>query len=199
MAERRTVEIDEAELLANQKLKGTVEAMLKDPTARRHLFAANKVVNPNFIPPTDYQDEVRQEIATEREARLKLEKQLAEERAAREAEKKTQEFTSGWDRQKLALRQQGYLDETIAEIEKLATERGIPDLEAAEALYARSHPPAQLMAPRSAGFSVFDPPAGDQADYVKKLIEGHGDAPVAEAKMVQSALEEVRMMNRRAA
>jgi len=142
---------------------------------------------------------VRAEIHEERKARLKLEKDLADERSAREAEKKTAEFTSSWEKQKIGLRQQGYLDETIAEIEKLATERGIPDLEAAEALYARAHPPMSLVAPRSAGFAVFDPPAGDQADYVKALIEGRGDAPVAEAKMIQGALAEARSMNRRAA
>ena len=62
---------------------------------------------------------------------------------ARAERDRLSEFSSGWERQRRTLRDGGWREEGITAVEKLAQERGIPDLEVAAAFFEKQNPPAQ--------------------------------------------------------
>lgn len=196
------VEIEEADLLANQQLARTIQAMMANPDARKRLLEAQKIVNPQAVTPKDYQDEVREEV-TKLRADIEADKKARDEAATKaESERKTQEFLAQWERAKANLREKypDLNDKGIEEIENLAKTRGIPDLEAAGALFRELHPPATPAQPSGpSGFNLFDTPAQDDLkDDMKKLMESGGDNEQTLNKMIRDTLDQVRG-NRRAA
>jgi hypothetical protein len=196
------VEIEEADFLANQQLAKTIQSMMGNPEARKKLLEAQKIVNPQVVTPKDYQDEVLSEIAKEREARLALEKKIEDEKKAAETEAKTREFLSSWESAKARLRDKypDLNDKGIEEIENLAKTRGIPDLEAAGALFRELHPPATPEHPSGpSGFNLFDTPQQDDLkDDMKKLMESGGENQAVLDKMIRDTLGQIRSQRRAA-
>lgn len=190
----KTVEIEEADLLAKDRVVNLYSQMLANPKARELLETAVKTVNPQIATPiTDAKSEVLSELGKEREARLALEKRLDDEKADREAEKARQQFANTWERQKARVRaERGYTDEGIAEIEKLCEERGIPDFEAGALLFDKLHPPPAVEAPAGFGsWNLFEPASHDGEDF-KKLMDSKGEDEMALRRLVDGTLTEVR-------
>ena len=195
----RAVEIDEAELLAKNQVVGLVDLISKDPKARKMFHQAVKAVKPDIvIPEVDAANEVLSEISKEREAREALEKRLADRDAKDEADRRTAAFAASWNAQKDKLRDEGWMDDGLAEVEKLAQERGIVDLEAAASLHQKLHPPAEIVSPNG-GFGAFDlfQPTGEEDANMKRLMETKGDDDIAIRSMVNQALTEGRSGGRR--
>jgi hypothetical protein len=193
------IEVEESDLLASAQTVKAVQAMLANPKARSLLLNAQKIINPNaVIPEIDAKAPIEAEIAKEREARLALEKRLDDEKAANEAAAKTRSFKDKWEADKADLRRQGYTDEGVSKIEKLAEERGIPSLEAAAALFDKLNPPATVAAPSGGigGWDLFQP-AAEEDTNMKKLLESKGEDNMALNSMINSALTEVRGKARR--
>jgi len=189
-----TREIEESEFVANVKLRELYGNLLRNPKSREKLEAAIREIDPNAATPlTDAKAEIRDEIAKEREARLALEKQIADEKAEREAQSRRDAFANSWEKQKAGLRAEGYTDEGIAEIEKLAEERGIPDLEAAEALFRKRHPPTDVSAPTNGygSWNLFEPTSRDDEQF-KKLLDTRGEDEIALRRMIDGTLTELR-------
>lgn len=186
-------EIDETELLANRQVVEAMQKMLANPKSRELVLKAQKVVNPDaVIPEIDARaplesalDEIRKELAKDREDRAK-------ERDEAVAAKKREEFTAGWERQKQALRTQGYTDEGLKKIEEHAEKEGIPSLRAAAADWEKlnpSPPPAQPTG--GIPFDIFNPPENDAAE-LKALMDSRGDDPMALNKLIGKSLAEAR-------
>lgn len=199
----RMVEVDETQLLASNRVTATVSQMLAKPEARKLLLQAQKLVQPDTpIPELDAKNEVLDAVA---QVNKRLDDEAAarqKEREDREAEEKTRGFQETWNQGKRDLARRGYTDEAVTEIEKLAQERGIVDLEAASALFDRIHPPAS--ATSSAGFGnwgLFEPPAEgtDQANFLKAMIESRGDDDAALSAEISKTLMDIRGQSRRAA
>lgn len=197
----KNVEIDEADLLAKNQVVGLVDLILKNPGARKQFHQAVKTVRPDtVIPEIDAKDEVMAALEIERQARLALEKQIADDKAKVEADAKTASFVAKWNGQKDKLRSEGWLDDGLAEVEKMAQERGIADLAAAAALYEKEHPPAEPVTP-AAGIGSFDlfREQGEDKDMMKKLLESRGEDDSALSSLVNSALTDLRSGGRRRA
>jgi hypothetical protein len=128
---------------------------------------------------------LREEMVAERELRAK-ERQEAEER------RRLDDFRALWNRQRDALRQSGWTDDGIAQIEKHAETRGIPDLEVAAAHYEKLHPPAEPVAPTGGGaWNLFDTPAPDDT-FVKDLMASKGDNDQALDREIAATIKDFR-------
>lgn len=196
------IEIEEADLLAQNRIFEAVKKIAANPKARDLLNQAQKIVDPTVVTATDYQDELRKEIA-ERDKKIdELAKKFEDDKTAREAEAKKQAFVSEWEAQKQVVRDR-YPDlnaEGMAAIQKLAEEKAIPNFEAAAALFRELNPPATPAASDGpVHWNLFDAPQQDgMKDYIDALMKGGGEDARAEEKMIADTLAEVRGLKRAA-
>lgn len=186
-------EIDETEYLAQRNLATLVQTMLNNPESRALLQKATKIVNPGaVIPEIDAKEAVLGELAKTNERLAKLTEEREAEKAQRDADKRTEAFAAGWNKQKSALAKAGYTDEGIAAVEKLAEERGLPDLEAAAALFDRLNPPPDPAQPRGSGnWDLFEGAQDADEDERKRLLANPDDAG-ALGGLINKALADAR-------
>lgn len=192
------VEIDETELLNYRAIHGAVHEIMKNPKAAAKLIEAKKIALPN-APPGDY-ERASAPLAEISEQLTTLQKQIADDKAERERAARVSEFTNSWEKAKGELRAQGYTDDGVVAIEKLAQERGIADLQAAAALFDKLNPPQQPITPTGFGtWDFFDQGADGQPqeDYIKKLFDSRGEDDNAVLRESQKVLKEVRGQSRR--
>jgi hypothetical protein len=190
-----TVQIDESELLNQQRVLAKVNNMLAHPEARKLLLRASKIQDPAAnIPEIDAAAPVLTEVDA-------LKKALAEDKAERKAEREAeaQERAMAQARatvasQKQRLREQGWRDEGIEEIEKFATERGVPDLEIAASHWEKLHPPSEPATPNGSGSWGFfdDQQADNDKKFVESMINTKGEDEGALNSEIRAALAEVR-------
>lgn len=192
-------EIDAAELANLRQLQSVFTTMLNHPEAREMVLRAQKKVNPNVaIPEIDAADQVaaplKEKLTKTDEALAEIQKQLAEDRASRESERKLADFKAAWDAQKSRLRNNGYLDGAIENIEKIAHEKGIADLEIAAAVYDKQQPPASPVQPTGFGsWNFFEEQEGpNQDEFLKSLMNTRGEAEGTLHKQINSVLREAR-------
>jgi hypothetical protein len=195
-----TREIDEQQYAAQQQLTTLYQAMLAHPEARRLVHQATKKVNPNaVIPELDAKTEVMSEVEKIRSefAAEKAEREAEKEQAA--ADKKVKEFADNWGRQRSSLARAGYTDQGIDAVEKFAEERGLPDLEAAAALFDRLNPPPEPAQPRgSGGWNLFDDTETDSDEAERqRLMEAKGDDDRSLNVLINKSLNDFRGGSRR--
>ena len=187
-----TREIDETEFLQSQAVVQAVTGMLRNPAAKKLLLQARKTADPTAsIPELDavapVQDElarIREEMAAERRAR-------EEDKAARAEQERLAQFRDQWEGQKRALRNEGWLDDGIAAVEKHARERGIPDLEAAAAHFQKLNPPPAPVVNANTSWDFFEtPPAEDK--FVQRMIESKGGDDHALNAEINRTLQDIR-------
>jgi len=189
------IEVDESEFLRSKQAREFVEAIYKNPKARRKLLEAQKEVKPDdpAVKELDQPDPNEQRFSA-------LEKELAEERKARhEAEEKRErdEKISTLQRQKTEgiaqLRSRGWTDEGLKGVEDIMEKKGILDPLDAAAIFERDHPPQAPLMPNGTGSWNFlgDIPTSEDGD-LKKLIESRGENNPLLDKMARDALMEVR-------
>lgn len=189
------VEVDETEYAASQQVVRIFSEMLANPDARKKVLEAKKTVRPNeAIPEIDAAKPGFEAIDRLSKDFSDFRAELAKEKADREAAEKTAKFQSEWNASKEALKADGWLDDGIANIEKLAQERGIPDLEAAALLYRKLHPEPSPVEPSGYGrFAMFEMPSdADPQSYMKKLVETRGDSEAVLDAEIRAAINEVR-------
>lgn len=196
----KQIEVDETEFVALQQVAGLMKTMLDNKDASHLIKKATKIVAPNAsIPEIDVAEPIMVEVKKLREELEAEKKARAEEKAQAEADTKLNAFKGKWERDKQQARDEGYMDDALTAIEKLAEERGIGDFEAAQALYARANPAPTVVSPSGrANFNLFEPPA-ESDDSMKKLMDGRGDDSGALNSMINKALADVRGGSRRAA
>jgi hypothetical protein len=119
MASLEDMTVDQ--LLAHAKRleaeKSTFQAIVQDPAIRESFQRGLKKLNPSLaIPELDAKDAVRDEIKTEREARIKLENDIRERDIRARLEKQRADIKSEF---KLS-------DEEVLEVEKLMTREADP-------------------------------------------------------------------------
>jgi hypothetical protein len=190
----KLVEIDESELLSLRGVNEVVSAMLANPQARPLVLRARKIQDPKApipeidaaMPAMHAMEAVRKEIGDWR-------KEQQERETKRENEEKQRQFADGWERQKAALREQGWRADGIAEIEKFAIERGVADLEMAASHYEKLHPPSEPVSNNGYGsWDFFTPSEGDQKGFIEKMMESRGDDEGALRAETHKALTEFR-------
>ena len=205
------VEIDESELLASQATIRAVNGMLANPAARKLLLQARKTADPNAVipeidaaaPVTARLDEIQQQLlagktaAAEELAAIKAEREAEKLARAEQAEadrqaKLVRDFEEGWQRQKAALRQDGWRDEGIAEVVAHAEKHGIADLEIAAAHWEKLHPPAEPVQPNSTGSWGFMDNIPDDDKFVKAMIASKGEDEGALNAEINASLRDFR-------
>jgi len=192
------VEIEEADLLANNQIVASVRAMLGNKEARQHILRAQKIINPKAsIPEIDARAPVDEALSEVNKNFAALQKRFDDEKAERENEKKTKEFADAWDKQKRELSAQGWSDEGIAKAEEHAQKEGIPSLRAAANDFLALNPPPPPATPSSAGsFNMFD--AGSrEGEHIKKIFESKGNDEASTMAIVNETLAEMRGQARR--
>lgn len=188
-----TREIEETALLNMAGVNRAVDLMMANKEARALLLKARKISDPSaVIPEIDAAEPVNAQVD-------EIKKMMAEEKAAREADKaeraqaeKLAEFARGWEKQRSKLRADGWRDEGIENIEKLAQERGIPDLEVAAAYFEKLHPPAEPVQPNGSGSWGF---FGDQPEddtFIKAMLASRGDDEAALDREIAATLKDFR-------
>ena len=193
------IEVDEEDFRANAKLRETIGAWMKNPTARRKLLEANRAFDPKAeIPELDQPDPFEQRLSPVMEKVTRLEKELADERAAKEQKDSLSALTTRIDRGFEKLRREERLTAAGEEaVRKLMEEEGITNPEIAWSHFQRLHPPQEVVTPGGGGaWNFMEPPADDQAD-LKRLIETKGDSAQLVDKMARDALAEIRGQSRR--
>lgn len=201
----KMVEVDEEELRSNRELRQVVSKIYADPKARLLVQEATKMIDPNARTPELDAVRSRNEVVEPVTKELaELKKQLADEKAAAENDRKlaalTAKIESGFDKLR---REHRLTDEGVTAVRKLMDEEGITNPEIAWAALERQHPPQDLVSPNGPGsgsWNFLETPSGDADADIKKLIESRGDGPGADlitGKLARDALNEMRNQPRR--
>jgi hypothetical protein len=190
----KLVEIDESELLSLRGVNEVVGAILANPQSRPHMLRARKIQDPRApIPEIDAAQPALHAVAAVQKEIADWRKEQQERDQKREVEETNRRFAEGWERQKAALREQGWRADGIAEIEKFAIERGVADLEMAASHYEKLHPPAEPVSNNGYGsWDFFTPSEGDQKGFIEKMMESRGDDEGALRAETHKALTEFR-------
>ena len=192
-----TIEVDESQFRNNEALRQTVARMLTNPQARKLMHQAQKIVDPNVvIPEIDAAAPIQAELAALRQATAtelaEIKRQREEDRVARENEAVRSRLDNQWMAGRNSLREQGVLDEAIAEIEKIMVDKGIVDHDIAAAYYQKLNPPVTPIA--SGGFGGFGaamPEASDN-DAIKELWDTRGESDRALDKLINASISDQR-------
>jgi hypothetical protein len=190
------IEVEEAEWNARGQLTGTIQKLLSNPKSRPLLLKAQREAFPETpIPEIDAATPILDEVSKVRKDFDEWKAAQEKKEQEREAADKINAFASEWTRQKGRVRERypDFTDSAIDEIEKFATEKGIPDFEAAAARYRELNPPATVEAPHSGGWGFFDESSNESLkDQMEKLMVAKGDNEAVTNKMVNDALTEIR-------
>ena len=197
MAKIEVEEADYQQAAQSVVLKKRMDAILADPKKRSRFLEAWQEVNPDIvIPEVRAKEPVMEEIKAVREELANDRKARADEKAKDEEEKRLSAFTQTWEKQKHTVRQT-YPDlneKGMEEIEKLAKEEGIPNLEAAAALFRQRHPPAEVGAPNGGigGWGFFEQPQDNMKENMEKLMASGGENEQVLNSMIRETLADVR-------
>lgn len=189
------VEIDETELQQLRSYEKVAKGLNSDARTREAYLTLIKTIAPNApIPEIDAKRWGMQEMqkrdeklaALEKEladSKTKLtafeqagtkladiEKQLNEDKAAREKDAQDRKLTAHIDKGRQYLRDKQYTEDGITAVEKMMQERGLADYEAAEALFAKMQPPAEVAIPGASqrSWDLFAPE--ETAEESQKLL-----------------------------
>lgn len=188
-----TVEIDETELLKLQQLQTVARNMLQHPEGRKLLEKAHKLVDDKApTPALDAEAVVNAPVAELREKFDALTKQLADEKADNEKNKRLADLQKLETAGLSALRRDGWTDEGIDGVKKLMEEKGFLDPLDAAAVFERDHPRPQPVTPSGHGAWGFMDNVQDGEKDLKSLIESRGENNSLVDRMAREALADIR-------
>ena len=196
------IEVDEADYQQSTQLRQRFEKALRDPKNRAKLLEAWQEANPDIvIPEVAAKKPVMDEVQAVTKKFDDFIKDQADKEAKREEDARINAFKSSWESQKKAIRDEYQLNDAgVSEVEKLAQERGIPDLEAAAALFRKLNPPAEVGAPAGGvgGWGFFEEPQDNMKENMEKLMKSSGDNDQVLNSMIRETLADVRGQRRAA-
>src|SRR5258708_2828947 len=172
------IEVDEAEFLANKKLRETVRKMLEKPSAAKLLKLAEKEIDPTIShPEIEMERAVDEKVGalTKTVTDFIAESKTAREKDAedRRLERLQESMESGITRLKA---EEGLTDEGEKALRELMTKKGIPDVDDAWAIFQRHNPPPPPAAPSSGRmFDVISAAKNGDDEFIKGMIESRGE------------------------
>lgn len=191
------VEVDEASYASQRAIVDLVASIEKNPKLRTAFLSMVKEVKPDLsIPEIDAAAPVNAKLdamSAQMSEFIAAQKKREDDAAQREQEAS---FANSWNAQKNNLLNSGYMEDAIPQIEEFAKKRGIPDLEAAAALYEKQNP-VYLTSPSRSTFGDFFQTGTDTGKFYEDLMKSHGEDERSENGLVQAALNDVRSANRR--
>jgi len=186
------VEIDESQLGAYQRVTEELNRLLNNPKTRRMVLQAKKTLDPDaMIPELDASEPLREEQNALAQKLDAIQQRLDEAEEKRAERERMAELSKTWEGGRSKLRNGGYTDEGIAEVEKFMEEKGVADHEVAAAAFERLHPPVEPV--RSVGGNRFDLFSADDrsSDQMKALLSNPDD-PMALDSIINDTLRQVR-------
>lgn len=195
----KMIEVSEEELLADRQKVATLDAMMKNPAARRKVLEAWKTVKPDDpIPELDAQQPLLEELAAQRKDIDDRMKKFEDAREKDAEDRRKSELNTRWAQgQKMLRTEHRYTDEGIKAVEEMMEKKGIVDHEDGRLLFEAIHPPQQPVTPNGSGsWNFLDLPPDDSED-LKKLIETKGESSPLLDKMTRDALAESRGSSKR--
>lgn len=188
------VEIDADVLQRQQGIVATLQRIAGDPNAKKLLQQAQKMAIPeSVIPELDAHAAIAPELNEIKGALGKLNERLDNEAQERTRAAQAAQFQDGWDRQKSALRQQGFMDDFIAKIEDHASKEGIPNLRAAANDFLALNPPPAPASPSGfGGWDFFGNGSAADDKFVERMVEHRGDNDSILNAEIAAALADVR-------
>lgn len=196
----KSYDIDEAEYNNLVALRGVASKMVAKPESRRLLEQAQKLVDPNA--PTPLLDQEAAQLAPVQAMEKKFNDELAAMKKERDDEKREITLKAIADRQTAGiarLRQQGWLDEGIAKVQKLMDDKGLLEVEDAVSIFQRDNPPPTPATPQGgitgSSWGFVDP--NSEADKsIQELIASKGQNEFVADKMANAALNDFRASRR---
>ena len=188
-----TVEVDELELKQNRQLRDQVNLIMSNPKSRRLLEQATKVVDPNAKTPLiDHEEEINAPLKAVEKRLAEFEAAQAKDKEERERNDKLSALGRSIDEGFARLRQGGYTDEGLTAIRKIMDEKGITDVDVAQAYFDRMNPPATPVSPRGSGAWNFMEEIGEGEKDLQELIKTKGEHNPLIDKMANQTLAEMR-------
>lgn len=188
------IEIDEDDYNRLTALRNVAGKIYSNPSSRKLLEQAQKLVEPNAATPT--LDAEAQQLAPIKALEESLTKQindLKQGQEERERQTRINEIASKQATDKAQLRKDGYTDEGLAAVEKIMTDKGLLDVMDAVAIFERNNPPQQVMTPGAGGSSWnFTDTTAEADKNIADLIATRGQNDQIADRMVREALSEFR-------
>lgn len=191
------VEIDETELQNSTKLRDTVAAILKNPTARRKMLEAQKEAFPDHpIPELDSTKPVLDAVEGVNKKFDEFKKSIEDDRKKESDERQAADRAQRWETGRRNLVDKfKYTDEGVKALEEMMTKKGILDHEDARIIFEQLNPPpTPAVSSSGSGPWGFMDDTGDETldKNFKALIDSRGQDERALNNLINSALNEVR-------
>lgn len=184
------IEIDENEYAELRQVRDLAALMSNNPKARPLLQQAIAEVAPERVgPEVHIRNEVNERLSGIEKSISDFfdgQKKREEETSAKARER---ELEAQWNQGRAELREAGYNDEGVEQVEKLMQQRGIADHKAAMALFERENPPPEPVVTGGSKWNFFDPPSENDTG-LKLLMNGDTDGFLAQA--IPAALNDAR-------
>jgi hypothetical protein len=193
------VEIDEDEFNRLNALRTVAAKIVANPAARKKLEEAQKMVDPNAATPT--LDSEAQHLAPINALRDELTKKLddlSKGQEERDRQARINEIATKQASDKAQLRRDhGYLDEGIAAVDKIMTDKGLLDVMDAVAIFERNNPPPAPVTPGAGSGWNFTDTTAEADKNIADLIASRGSNDQIADRMVREAITEFRGAVRR--
>jgi hypothetical protein len=189
----RIVEVDEQHLGSLKNTADIVQGMLRNPKTRRKMLEAYKEHVPTAaIPELDAMSPIEQRIGGIEQAVVEF---ITESRKERESEKtnsRLEQIKAEVESGRKMLKQRGYTDDGIKQLEDFRDQKGLVDYSDAIRLFEFDHPPPKVSEP-DGRMSLFDMQNKDTSDqFHKRLWDSQGEDSSAVNQMAFDAIAELR-------
>ena len=197
---KKTIEIDEDEYNRDQKVRAIVQQIAANPSARKLMEQAHKLVDPTVQTPTvDAETKANEPLEALRKEFSDYRKSVEDKEAKATEEANKTRLNSDFEAGRAWMRGQKYTPEGIEAVEKMMAEKGILDHKIAVAYWEKEHPTPPPAMPGGTGswnfLEVAEEAKGDA--FVDKLMKSRGDGggSIAEG-MARQVLNEIRSVRR---
>ena len=196
----KLIEVDEVEYAQSRQLRDTIAKLMADPKRAAKIEELRKEVEPNA--PTPHLDQMKlttEPVEKVREEMSALRKELAEEKAKSEQDAKLSALQKKIDAGNAQLLSEGWTQDGIKTLTEFREKEGILDPIAAAAYYEKLNGAQVAPMQPSSGFGAwnFGEVPKDENDFVKKLMDSHGQNDLVVENEAMKVIKEFRQGGRR--
>ncbi len=188
------VEVDENDWNASKQVVQSMQNLLNSPKTRRDLLRLQKQLNPHLvIPEIDSAEPVLNEVTAVSKRLEEMQKRLDDADEARKTAESRGELMKRWNTGRSNLRNSGYTDEGLDQVEKFMEEHGLADHKIAAAAFEKLHPaPEPVRSSRTGAFDLFGPQSDDKSSEYMKALMSDPESNNALDGLINETLRSVR-------
>lgn len=191
----KLIEVDEVEYAQSRQLRDTIAKLMADPKRAAKIEELRKEVEPNA--PTPHLDQMKlttEPVEKVREEMSALRKELAEEKAKSEQDAKLSALQRKIDAGNAQLLSEGWTTDGLKTLTEFREKEGILDPIAAAAYYEKLNGAQVAPMQPSSGFGAwnFGEVPKDENDFVKKLMDSHGQNDLVVENEAMKVIKEFR-------